>query len=356
MERLARSVAILALLSGALLALAPVTHASRPPRFRLLAQATTYPLSDGVRFVAFQLPAGKARVLDTQRGTSFDEPVPSASDGSGACWLTAIGGEHLLWVCPSAAPPAVVGFPRRTFLVQSIVSRQYESVTGAEQFLNPFPEEFVYPTGVGRQWVQGIALSPGPHGNGRYHRFLNWHTGQRAFEAFYPSFSRAVENPNVSSLEQRLCAPLHRYIDDSGGGAPGWLPFLYDRHYGVTRLGPDSDLVLWRCGQRRPSRLIRCDSSGCSGLASVVTSGAGRLTWLTQLQLRAYSPSSRRSVVWSLGHDSLPPLRKGQGFNSQTHTATRIFYAYSKDPPYLLGLEPTPGPHRVFIRMASLPR
>jgi hypothetical protein len=334
----------------AVLSLAPEAVASRPPRFRFLAEAVTYPVGDGARFVAFQLRTGRARVLDMQRGRSFVEPVPSAPDGSGPCVLSALGGEHLLWVCPSSDPAVAPGVPRENFLVQSVLTRQYESVAGAEQFVSPGSENFTQPTGIGRYWVVGLTRSIQHFGGTT--TYLSWHTGQQGHEAFYPSEYRAVENPDSASLEQRLCSPLHRYVDDSVEGAPRWLEFLYDRTYGVTRTVPDGALVLWRCGRRQPRRLDRCPGPG---ICRSVVAGGGLVSWITLRGLRAYAPVRGRSLSWSLGHYGVPARRQST-FDGLTHTATRVFYAYTRafntQGPY-----PSPDSRPpVFIRVASLPR
>jgi len=312
--------------------LAPGPASAASPRFKALgpitSPASVQPVvTDGGRFAALQPNGGISRIVDTQRGRSYDVPTP----GEG-CSVTAAGAGQIVWSCPEARGAIPILLDART--------RRLRRLPGVEAFLtevealrsrydgDPASVRFA---AVGRRWIEG-RVEFTYQGSKTFSFYRTVHldrlTGERRSDA--PGSARSFPDLDRPGLTRRLCRPLSRTPGDNpSGNAPAFEPFTFESGVALDVDPSEPRLLLKRCG-RRPLVLSRCRrSSGCYSEQL----GAGVLTWAERRTAHAYGISSghRRTLAPAAARRGGPTT--GCGPLAVAHTRTRVFVSVASGPP-----------------------
>jgi hypothetical protein len=210
--------------------------------------------------------------------------------GCGNLWLH---GPRLLVTCPPAE--GVANSSWREPRAWDVRERAPIELAGVERVFELWSQED----------VRGGLVRWGPRGARRvafawdgYHTqmfgMLDWRAGKLVFGPF--DGPRAVADVDRGSSQRGLCDPLTRTVDPRYSDSPDaeFLPISYGHGWAV-QVDDRADLVLLRCGQRRPARVL--------APAPAVSAFAGRtVAWVRDGRLRALHLGGRERS-WRLPGD-----------------------------------------------------
>jgi hypothetical protein len=251
--------------------------------------------SDGERYAAWAHGSTVSVLPDGESARSFDAPRRSDCESRSEFFfpLAAVGSGLLLtFECPVATsfsePPRVV--------LRDIGTGQTLPVTPPRSpHLGSYFEPVIL--SVGRNWIS--ARTGTNHFEGR--AYWNWHDGDVVSGGDgqdRPAAAREAPDLDTSKLNQRLCSPLHRQLnnnDDPYGWSHKYADIQYRPPYALTRLHPlrlpQDPLALMRCGARRKTVLSRC-KAGCYDEQL----GSGHVVWREGGDLHVYVLRTRRHL------------------------------------------------------------
>lgn len=299
---------VLGALVGVGLMISPtsVEAAAASLHWRALATASSLPVGDNERYVAYRALDGTTRIYDARLNSTSSTRTPDGCDEPAA-----IGGGVLLWACRQTGRgiAAPMLFDLRT-------RHQFEPV-GSDAFVQTAAQRYPAVTydAVGSQ---GIAITGfGPSVTDRL--VLNWRTGQVRQQ---PTSRSVVTDLSRSTLVRPLCSPLRRPV--GAGSGPGPVSFRYSKPY-ATSGGDSGTLELLRCATTKAVVLSRC------AVACQPQLGAGLLSWLTNDRRYAVRDlKAGRTVIAMDGDAGGRPLHTSQALFRTRYLATQPAPSYQQ--------------------------
>jgi hypothetical protein len=247
-------------------------------------------MSDGARFVAFQLADGALLMVDVRTGTQRRISLPAD------------------------CPPAAMGFGR---VVLACAPSLVDAATGR---VRPIPgahtggasgpgDEF---DAIGAQWLQGTGRAPGGSGGDV---FVNWHTGARRVFAGHRNV-HDLSGPGPPDLNDPRLRSARRCSGQ-------WIYAQAGSRQIIS--GLSGQLVLERCGQPAPGGRVldACSSVACGSVQLT----AAYATWSAGPSAFAFSRRDGRTRVWRFA--GFRPRYPGDGVRV-AQAAGRVFFATSE--------------------------
>lgn len=298
------------LLTVLLVALGTVEARAVTAKWRPVAVVRSLPVSDSVRYLAYQATDGSTAIVDTTASRSLRVATPAGCQAP-----VAVGGGQVLWPCYLQRPGEE---GRLTPMLFDIASRRLFIPRGADALQAEIGSRYdtVSFLGVGQQWVEASEQSL----HGRHLRYVNWHTGALADAPANPSKTIDL---NKAGLQRSLCRPIRR----SDVTDPAYLTtdplerLMYDGKFAVSTDVLGQSLTIRRCGQRDVSLSTHCNGQCQPQL------GSGVLTWTKdESHIGVYDEATRRSLSVAVPE---PPGRA-------LHTSTSLYRlgTLPRDPRY----------------------